>query len=409
MKILLVQKFSIIEPLGLMVVAKAMMDQGHEVQYHLYKTDGYITFNFNITYFDVVGFSTYTGNHIEVYEVSDYIRSLGVTTVIGGPHATFFHKECREHADYVFRGESVVSFPKLDDKKIYKLVEPNELIPDRKVFYKYSPEHRDNRIKNIMTSFGCPFTCSYCYNSSYKELYKKLNVRLRTVDSVVDEAKSLDCDLIFFQDDFFGYKKSWLEEFNDKWPKIPYHAQMRIELMSDEKIELLKKSGCVSVTVAIETFDEKYRDEVLNRKMSNDVIFHNCRKILDAGMGLRTEQMLGLPNTTLDDELKTLKFNCEINPTIAWTSIFQPYRGTLLGEYCVDNNLYEGNNEDVAASFFKETVLNYPQERKDEIKKLQSIFAICAHIPNGWEYAEQIVKYNNDNLKEHLYSLLYKT
>jgi hypothetical protein len=101
--------------------------------------------------------------------------------------------------------------------------------------------------------------------------------------------------------------------------------------------------------------------------------------------------------------------NCEINPTIAWTSIFQPYRGTELGEYCVNNNLYEGNNDDVADSFFKATVLNYSEERKKEIIKLQEIFALCSHIPDGWKYAEQIIKYNNDNLKEHLYSVLYKT
>ena len=143
--------------------------------------------------------------------------------------------------------------------------------------------------------------------------------------------------------------------------------------------------------------------------MKNDDIFKNCKKILESGIKLRTEQMLGLPNTTLDDELNLLKLNCEIKPTIAWSSIFQPYRGTELGEYCVKNNLYTGNNEDVQDSFFKESVLNYSKERKEEIVKLQSIFTMCSHIPNGWEYAEQIVKYNNNNIKEHLYSILYKT
>jgi hypothetical protein len=36
MKILLVQKFSIIEPLGLMVIGKAMRDKGYDVDYYLY-------------------------------------------------------------------------------------------------------------------------------------------------------------------------------------------------------------------------------------------------------------------------------------------------------------------------------------------------------------------------------------
>ena len=406
MKILLVQKFSIIEPLGLMVIGKAMMDKGHDVHYSLYK-EKQIFFSANILSYDLVGFSTYTGNHIEVYEACKILKNLGITTAIGGPHASFFYTECKTYADYVFRGEAVLSFPNMDDKKIYPMVTPDSLIPDREVFYKFSPIHGENRIKNIMTSFGCPFSCSYCYNSLFKEIYPGLKVRLRTVDSVIEEANKLDAELIFFQDDFFGFNKKWLQEFKEKWGNRPYHAQMRIETLTPEKIELLVESGCVSATIAIETYDEEYRETVLKRKMKNETIINNCKQLLSSGVKLRTEQMLGLPNTTLEDELNLLKLNCEIRPTIAWTSIFQPYRGTELGEYCVNNGLYEGNNEDVADSFFKNSVLNYSEERKEEIIKLQKIFALCAHLPNGWEYAEQIVKSDNDNLKEHLYSVLY--
>ena len=408
MKILLVQKFSIIEPLGLMVVGKAMMDHGHDVHYSLYK-EKQIFFSSDILSYDLVGFSTYTGNHIEVYEACKVLKGLGVTTAIGGPHASFFYNDCKKHADYVFRGESVVSFPKMDDKKIYPLVEPNTLIPDREHFYKFSPVHRDNRIKNIMTSFGCPFTCTYCYNSLFKEIYPGMKVRLRTVDSIIEEADKLEAELIYFQDDFFGFNKKWMEEFKEKWGGRPYHAQMRIETLNPEKVRLLIDSGCVGATIAIEAYDEEYREKILKRKMKNEDIINNCKMLLSAGVKLRTEQMLGLPDTTLEDELKLLRMNCEIGPTIAWTSIFQPYRGTELGEYCVNNNLYVGNNEDASDSFFKESVLNYPDERKKEIIELQKIFALCTHLPNGWEHAEQIVRFGNNNLKEHLYSVLYKT
>jgi radical SAM superfamily enzyme YgiQ (UPF0313 family) len=391
-----------------MVIGKIMKDKGHEVEYYLYK-DKWIHFPFNISKFDLIGFSTYTGNHIEVYECCTTLHVTGIKTAIGGPHASFFYDECKKYADYVFRGESVLSFPNMDDQKIYPLVDPNLLLPDREGFYQYSSVHRNNRIKNIMTSFGCPFACTYCYNSLYKEIYPNLKVRLRTVDSVIEEAKTLDAELIFFQDDFFGFNKKWMQEFKEKWGNRPYHAQMRIETLDIEKITLLVESGCVSATIAIEAYNEEYREKVLKRKMKNNVIIHNCKNLLSGGVKLRTEQMLGLPNTTFEDELNLLKMNCEINPTIAWTSIFQPYRGTELGEYCVNNNLYSGNNEDVDASFFTNTVLNYSEERKREIVELQKIFALCTHIPEGWKYAKEIIKHNNNNLKEHLYSVLYRT
>jgi len=406
MRILLVQKYSIIEPLGLMVIGQAMKDKGYDVNYYLYR-DKNIVFPFNISSYDLIGFSTYTGNHIEVYECCETLKLTGIKTAIGGPHASFFYEECKQYADYVFRGESVLSFPNMDDTKIYPMVEPDLLLPDREGFYRDSPIHANNRIKNIMTSFGCPFSCTYCYNSLYRKIYPNLKVRLRSVDSVIEEAKTLDAELIFFQDDFFGFNKKWMIEFNEKWNKRPYHAQMRIETLDDEKIDLLVKSGCVSATFAIKTFSEEYREKMLKRKMSNEKILNNCKKLTDNGIKLRTEQMLGLPNTTFEDELNLLKMNCEIRPTIAWTSIFQPYRGTELGEYCVNNGLYNGNNEDVDKSFFTNTVLNYSEERKREIVELQKIFANCAHIPNGWEYARQIIKEGKNNLKEHLYSVLY--
>lgn len=408
MKILLVQKFSIIEPLGLMVIGKAMKDNGHDIDYFLYhgKT---IYFPFDIKKYDLIGFSTYTGNHITVYNICKILKNIGIKTAIGGPHASFFYEESKQYADYVFRGESVLSFPNMDDIKIYPLVNPDLLLPDREGFYEQSPDHKNNRIKNIMTSFGCPFSCTYCYVSRYREIYPNFKVRLRTVDSVIKEAKTLDAELIFFQDDFFGFNKKWLQEFNKKWNHRPYHAQMRIETLDDEKIKLLHESGCVSGTIAIETFNEEYREQVLKRKMKNETIIKNCKKLLEVGIKLRIEQMLGLPNTTFEDELNLLKMNCEIKPTIAWTSIFQPYRGTELGEYCVSNGLYDGNNEDIDESFFTNTVLNYTEERKREIIELQNIFALCSHIPEGWKYAEQIIKHNNSKLKDHLYSVLYST
>ena len=157
-----------IEPLGLMVLGNSMKSYGYDIHYFLYKGSDIIdeiSKIYRIKDFDVIGFSTYTGNHIEVYEACKKLKKLDIRCVIGGPHATFFYEECKQYADKVFRGESVVSFPHMNDETIFELVDPNGLIPDRVGFYKESPFHRDNRIKNIMTSFGCPFTCSYCYNS----------------------------------------------------------------------------------------------------------------------------------------------------------------------------------------------------------------------------------------------------
>ena len=70
---------------------------------------------------------------------------------------------------------------------------------------------------------------------------------------------------------------------------------MRIETISEDRIDLLKESGCVSATIAIEAFSEEYREKVLKRKMKNETIYSNCRKLLDSGIKLRNCGTSGSP------------------------------------------------------------------------------------------------------------------
>ena len=119
--------------------------------------------------------------------------------------------------------------------------------------------------------------------------------------------------------------------------------------------------------------------------------------------------MLGIPETTLEDELELLRWNCFIKPDIAWASIFQPYRGTKLGEYCVEKGYYQGNNGDVGRSFFDSSPLNFPPERKKQIVFLQKIFSVCAHLPEGHILARKAIKENKffEVSKGHFYNILY--
>lgn len=406
MNILLVSKYSEVEPLGLMYIGSALKNEGHSVNYFLYKDRIEIP---NPEQYDVVGFSTYTGNHKQIYKACEELKGKTITA-IGGHHATHFYKEAKNYADKVFRGEALVSFLKMDDTKVYPLLNPDNIpFPDRQGFYDYSEIHKNSKIKNIMASFFCQFVCRYCYNNQYKKLYPNTKIRLRSVDLILKESEMVNSDLIFFQDDFFGCKLSWLKEFSEKWNKRPYHCQARIEVLNEYRLKLLKESGCTGLTIAIECANEDYRLKMLGRKISNKVILENCKMILDYGIALRTEQMLGLPETTFEDEIELLKMNCEIKPTFAWTSIYQPYRGTELGEYCVQKGYYKGNNDDVGESFFSYSVMEcFDGKRHKQIQDLQEIFAMCSHLPNGWEYAKDVINKKKD-LKTHLYNVLYYT
>lgn len=429
MNVLLTGKYSVIEPLGLMFLESSLREIGEEVKI--------ILFGVNSTSeripqdFDLVGFSAYTGYHKTIFRISDYVRQRGkVKTVIGGAHASFFARDCLEHADYVVVGEGLESLKKICTKDVNKgiVFTPNLVSgldipsPYRKTLYTTYDSFRVNPIKNVMCSFGCPFNCNYCYNDSYNHLYGDRIVRYRSPDAVVEECKELKdypLELIFFQDDCFGFKLSWLEEFSRKYKRdvgIPFHCQIRPETVTMSKLKLLKEAGCHGVTMAIESFNEKVRREILGRNGSNKDIFRACELVKKYGLKLRTEQMLGVPNTTFEDELNLLKMNVKIKPNIAWTSIYTPYLGTKLGDDCKANGLYDGNNDDLNDSFFFDTMLKFDSERVQKINQLQKIFSTCSHIVAGDELARSFLEDKTHDfirwfslMRKHLYDNdLYK-
>jgi len=57
-----------------------------------------------------VGFNVYSGMHQQAYQAADELRKRGVKVHIGGPHATYFAEAAREHADFVYKGQSFDSF-----------------------------------------------------------------------------------------------------------------------------------------------------------------------------------------------------------------------------------------------------------------------------------------------------------
>lgn len=381
-RIVFVAKESEVENLGLMYLASIAIDKDYEPIY--LKDGGALTAEEICSHHpDMVGFQIFTGYHKRMFELADQVRASGACVLIGGPHATYFFEDCQKHADMVYKGEAINTFmtggsfdPKLVDPEKYPFP------------YRGWPH---GSIQNIMTSFGCVKRCSYCYNSQWQEMYDSYQVRQRSVDSVIQEANQCPAPLIFFQDDFFGWNIKWLREFARRWRR-PYHCQLRIDAVSQERLDLLLESGCTGVTYAIESANESIRKDILHRPVSDDRLWSKAELIKKSPLHVRTEQMLGLPTSTLEDELRLLELNCFLKPEIAWTSIFQPYRGTWLGEWCVKNGWYEGNNDDIDDSFFKTTRLNFPPDRKSEIERLQEVFNLCSKLPYGADIARSYVE-----------------
>ncbi|MCU0642380.1 MAG: hypothetical protein MUF61_02275, partial [archaeon] len=211
---------------------------------------------------------------------------------------------------------------------------------------------------------------------------------------------------------------------------LTYHAQLRFEYASKEagqrRLQLMKNSGCTGITFAVESANPTIREEVLNRHMHQSMIVETMQHLADLGLKCRIEQMIGLPYgatkdrtpVNLEADLETLKFNVDLRketglPTVAWASIFSPYRGTVLGEYCRNHGFYRGDYADIPRNFFGRSTLHFPREwtgpslnanskgawlsdeenegYKDQMKLLREVFQLAARLPNGHEFARKYV------------------
>ncbi|MBI2625707.1 cobalamin B12-binding domain-containing protein, partial [Candidatus Parcubacteria bacterium] len=377
MRILLSAAYSIIEPLGLIYLAGLAKELGHQTRIVLVRDFDFRPLFERVEEFrpDLVGFNVYTGTHKPVYEAMRRLNAMGITTVMGGPHATYFAEDAAQYARHVVRGEGFTGFRHILEGTApagvffdEKLLREGFPCPDRATFYDEHPLHRDNPIKNDITAVGCPWGCTYCFNVQFLKIYGAFRLVARPVEAVIAALEEIrqrwPTRLIFFQDDVFGFNIPWLEEFVRQYRdrvRIPWHAQIRLELTRDpRRLKLFKEGGCCGITTAIESADPWVRKHILDRDgMTNEEIVEGCARIKAAGLRLRTEQITALPTSDLGLDLSTLRLNVQIRPDMAWNSIFAPYRGTDLGELAVRWGYYGGNNDDLSETFFDRSVLTF--------------------------------------------------
>lgn len=414
MKILFITKPFFIEPLGLMYLSSAARARGHKTQL--------ITTRENLEHKvleyepDVIGYSVMTGDHNYFRDLNNSLKQkYRFLSIFGGPHPTFFPEFIREEGvDIVCRGEGELALAKLldnlqDNKPIQQIpnlcfkangqVKINPLnhlsnvddivFPDRDLVFT-DPKIRDGPIKHFIASRGCPFACSYCFNERFAELYrgKGQRVRFRDVSSIVDEVEevvnSSPTRFIYFQDDTFTLNRNWLNRFAAEYSErigLPFHCHVRPNTVDEEEVKFLRLAGCYSVHIAVETANDRLRNEILNRRISKKQIIAATEMLRQNNIHLMLQNMIGLPTGSLKDDLDTLELNIRCNPDYSWVSIYQPYPGTALGEFCRREKIYTGDFSDLGSSFFDSSRLDFPDEYKRQLSHLQKLFAIFVEHP----------------------------
>ena len=345
------------EELGVMNLSSALGRQGHDTYLVQMEKDD-LREAFGSFAPDYAAWPVLTGTHRMSLEANLQMKKeFDFISIFGGPHCTFFPENASEPGvDYQVRGPGesamvrIVNGDAVDPYELQPYPEDPDLLPfgDRELLYRY-PEFRDNPMKNIITIRGCPNKCTYCHNRYLKELYRDQIPRVlrrRSVANVIEEIESIrsryPLEKVLFIDEHFLIYPKWVEEFCSAYRRdvaLPFLVSLRVDDLREDQVKLLKDAGLVGVNCALESSNPAIRRDLLARGgFTNDQMRSAATWFKRHGIRVRIQNMIGLPTPeSFEDAKRTLKFNRDLAPDESWSSLFQPFPGTALGDYCEEH------------------------------------------------------------------------
>lgn len=412
--------------MSLAAVAKA---RGHEVKVAIGSDSEVLAVAKHVSP-DVVGFSVTTGYQRRYLSLGQRLKdtlSNPPMIVFGGPHPTFFPAVVLEDGvDVVCRGEGEGPIEEILDAvdkrqpidgilnlafnrngrlemaPLRPLVDVDALpFPDREIYREYPIISRAG-MATFMASRGCPYSCTFCFNSEMTNLTRGCGtwVRFRSPENLLSEIERVvsarKLRFIDFHDDIFTLRRKWLKEFLAGYAQrigLPFSCQVRADLVTEEVAKDLKDSGCARVSFGLESGDETIRNEMLKKGVKDDHIRQAAAILRRTGIPFFTTNMMGLPGETLAQAFKTLELNIEIGTRCAWVSLFQPFPGTQLAQYCLDHG-YLKHAISIDAPLEMHTGSPLEQPEIDEIVRLQKFAYVVVRFPKILPLVRKLVHLN---------------
>ena len=402
------------EPLGVLYLSALCKYQGHDVCVSENRFSSVERMIKN-TKPDLLAVSIITPSFPHLFDTIQAVKKkYDIPVLVGGPHATFFPEIINKaEIDYLIAGEgelalaeflarissgrSVDGLRNVAVKNSEKAVLKNGLrplvqnlddirFPDRELFKDY-PQFYGADVRSVMASRGCIYMCSYCYNHKYQEIYKGLGerFRVRSVDNVVEECVELKSRyrtrMIHFFDDIFPFKEEWIEEFADKYTKkvaLPFFTNTSFSLCSEHYVKNLSRAGCKTLFVGVETGNERLREQVLLRKMSNAMMIQRSELLHKYDIKIYTQNLLGIPFGSLDIDIETLRLNISLKADFAMAYLCQPYPKTGIEKMAKEAHLVDENFV-LSRSFYYSTPLKIAD--KKYVERLRIIFPLAVNFP----------------------------
>lgn len=214
--------------------------------------------------------------------------------------------------------------------------------PEKALWYEYGA-FRHNL--EVFTGRGCPFKCTFCNIHFQREQFGDHGdfLRRRSVENVIAELETnlavYDPKFVSVHDDNFTANVRWVEEFCEVYRDrigLPWFCFGYPTTIKDRLLTAMSASNCSMIFMGVDSGDEEIRRTLMERPMTDDLIYDKAAMIHRHGIGTFLSTIYGVPGEGSTQMLKTLDMVAKIRPTQCSGNVFYPLPKTKLFDYAVE-------------------------------------------------------------------------
>lgn len=364
--------------------------------------------------------------------------------VVGGIHATHCYKYLLENSpiDYVFRGESEVSFSEfvgqyinkrsLHVKGVYskenindgmvlcdsitdldKLPFPDWNLINMEVYTTEKGRRKDlgndinAKLCSLITTRGCPFKCTFC--SSHTIHGRK--VRYRSVQNIINEIKqayeNYGITLFIPEDDLFTANRtrclnllSEIKKLDIPNLEFQFPDALSINTLDTEIIDALVDANVHVVYLAIESGSEYVQQNIIHKDVDLDKAKKLVAYLKSKGVIVRCYFIFGFPGETKEQMNETIEYIKELKAD--WCSLLtaMPLIGSEMYQQFMDMGCIKDNLDTWSKTILVGRTFDTPEiSAKDLNKLVYDTNIYCNFIYNYnkliGDYEKAILLYND--------------
>jgi anaerobic magnesium-protoporphyrin IX monomethyl ester cyclase len=187
---------------------------------------------------------------------------------------------------------------------------------------------------NVVSTRGCPYSCNWCAKPIWGQRYSMRSAH-EVAEEIIHLAHHYAPDHVWFADDIFGLRSDWLAEFADRIQsagvRVPFTMQSRCDLMNEQAVDALARSGCDEVWLGAESGSQRILD-AMDKEITVDEIRLARQRLGEHGIRACFFIQFGYPGETWDDIEKTVALVADVLPDDIGVSVSYPLPGTRFHE-----------------------------------------------------------------------------